>query len=269
MKLLDSAAVKSGAANRTAHSWPPSAFGTMANPATSLLLLATWITLALWFNAAPGIDIAISRFFHDPLCAHVLEKCARFPLSQYWAPQWFRKVMHNLPVIIAAAMLCVLALEFRFGRTLSHAGTRARAALVLAYIAGPGLFANVLTKNMMGRPRPSHTDIFGGDLPFVPAAQFSDYCPGNCSFVSGEASSAFWLLGLLVFVPARHFRKGLVAVGALAFVTSMMRVGFGGHYFSDVVLGGLSTIVILSAIAAVQEQARDRLPVIRISQSRG
>ena len=49
----------------------------------------------------------------------------------------------------------------------------------------------------------------------------------------------------------------------------MMRVGFGGHYFSDVVLGGLSTIVILSAIAAVQEQARDRLPVIRISQSRG
>ena len=120
--------------------WAPSAFGALANPAAPLVLLAAWIALALWFNAAPEIDIAVSRVFFDPSCTATGTECPRFPLSQYWLPMWFRKAMHNLPALLAIAMLVVLAVEFAFGHTLSNAWTRARAALTSTSGAATTIF---------------------------------------------------------------------------------------------------------------------------------
>lgn len=88
------------------------------------------------------------------------------------------------------------------------------------------------------------TDIFGGTLHFVEAGSLAGKCVSNCSFVSGEAASAGWLLCLLLFVP-KSLRYALVPpVAAISILTPAMRLSFGAHYLSDVVLGWLSSLVV-------------------------
>ena len=118
-----------------------------------------------------------------------------------------------------------------------------------AFLLGPGLLVNAFLKDYWGRPRPGSTDIFGGDLPFVPAGQWSDACADNCSFVSGEGSAIFWLVCLIPLLPPAWRRGGGIAIVAIAVFTAGLRVAFGGHYLSDVVLGGLSTLVVFAVTA--------------------
>ena len=126
---------------------------------------------------------------------------------------------------------------------------------IAALLVGPGLVVNVVLKEYWGRPRPASTDLFGGTLPFVPAGEWSNACPGNCSFVSGEASSIFWLICLIPLWPQRQRGKAGLAVCAIALLAAGLRVAFGGHYFSDVVLGGLSTLIVFAALATLAERA--------------
>jgi len=90
-------------------------------------------------------------------------------------------------------------------------------------------------------------------MPFVPAGQWSDACLNNCSFVSGEASSIFWLVCLVPLLPERYRRRGAVIIVAVALFTSGLRIAFGGHYLSDVVLGALSTLIVFGALATLVE----------------
>ena len=72
--------------------------------------------------------------------------------------------------------------------------------------------------------------------------------------MSGEASSIFWLACLVPLWPRQLRGKAAVATGAICVFTSGLRVAFGGHYLSDVVLGGLSTLIVFSALAVLVEQ---------------
>jgi lipid A 4'-phosphatase len=112
---------------------------------------------------------------------------------------------------------------------------------------------NGLFKSYWGRPRPVATDLFGGDHPFVTAGQLSEACAKNCSFISGEAASIFWLVCLIPLLPARYRRSGTAVIIAIAVFTAALRIAFGGHYLSDVVLGGLSTIIVFAALAVLVE----------------
>jgi lipid A 4'-phosphatase len=70
-------------------------------------------------------------------------------------------------------------------------------------------------------------------------------CGRNCSFVSGEASSAFWTLApaLLAPPPVRPLAVG----AALVFGSGVaaLRMAFGGHYLSDSLISGLLTILLV------------------------
>lgn len=242
--------------------WEPSAFGVFAEARTAAALVVLWIAVALFFRFVPQIDIAVTTLFFDSDAITRPGPPNRgFPLSYNPEMHLLRHVIQYSIIVLAGAMLMLVAFETVTGHSLSEQLVRAHTTILLAVLLGPVLFANGLTKAFMGRPRPTDTDLFGGDLPFVPAARYSTHCLGNCSFVSGEASAHFWLLGFLVFVPRRH----LPWVAVLAFLAvsfaAALRVGFGGHYLSDVVLGGLATIVIYAMVAHGLEYAR-RLPWI-------
>ena len=113
---------------------------------------------------------------------------------------------------------------------------------------GPGLLVNALLKNQWGRARPRQVDLFGGEAPYTPVWQIVDHCEKNCSFVSGEASSATWLLALVFLAPV-SWRKPLAAtIGALAVSLSLNRVAFGGHFLSDTVLSWLLTFAVVLAV---------------------
>jgi membrane-associated phospholipid phosphatase len=85
----------------------------------------------------------------------------------------------------------------------------------------------------------------GGDMAFKPWWDPRGACQANCSFVSGETSSAVWLAApaLLVPVPWRQAVLGGVAVYACAI--AFMRLLLGGHFLSDVIFAAILTGLVI------------------------
>jgi membrane-associated phospholipid phosphatase len=89
---------------------------------------------------------------------------------------------------------------------------------------------------------------FGGDQPFIGVWQITDYCATNCSFVSGEGSSAMWLLTLAVLLPLAWRAGATRILLGLAIVLSLNRIAFGGHFLSDVLLAWWMTLAVMAAL---------------------
>lgn len=229
----------------------------------ALALLTLWVLLLAIFHFAPSLDIAASAaFFERQPCAEgaaARAVCGDFPYRLDGLYLFLRKVLFYAPS--AAAVIVVIALV----RALQHHGAtyepqkvRRYGLSLLAFFLGPYVLVNLVLKSFSGRPRPHQTDLFGGDHPFMPAGSFSGRCENNCSFISGEAAGAGWLICLIPLLPPRlrlAFAPGIIAV---SLVTPAFRLAFGGHYLSDVTLGWLSSPVVFAAVVAVFEIARVR-----------
>jgi lipid A 4'-phosphatase len=112
-------------------------------------------------------------------------------------------------------------------------------------LLGPGLLVNVVLKDHWGRPRPIDIVQYGGDQHFVAWWDPRGDCPANCSFVSGDVSTAAWTLAPAALAPPQW---RLVAYGAaFAFTAAMaaMRMVAGGHFFTDTVFAGVFTFLIV------------------------
>ncbi len=192
--------------------------------------------------AFPGIDIALARVFHAPGVSPKTE----FPLENVWAFAALRR--SGMAVTRWAVILLLLGVLAKiFVPMIARAlPTRKLLFLVASLAAGPGLLVNAFFKEVWGRPRPSETTLFGGDWTFLPAWIPGGACPTNCSFPSGEASGAAWLMALVFVVPESWRRATLAAVAAWMVVISANRIAFGSHFLSDVVIGwGLMLVVVL------------------------
>jgi lipid A 4'-phosphatase len=232
-------------------------FGLWADPVLLLALAALWIALALVFNGEPEIDQRISSmFFAVQPCARGSQAsaCGNFPAAANAMLRAVRNFFHYLPVVVAIVVAAILARDVAAGRGFGDGRVRYTGTALAALLIGPGLIVNVFLKEYWGRPRPVSTDLFGGLLPFVPAGEWSSACTGNCSFVSGEASSIFWLVCLVPLWPQRLRGKAALVTAGIAVLAAILRVAFGGHYLSDVVLGALSTLIVFSALAVLVEQ---------------
>ena len=103
----------------------------------------------------------------------------------------------------------------------------------------PGIVVNLILKNHWGRPRPGQIDaIFGGDASLSSTSGRSPTTARrNCSFVSGEGSSAIWLMVVaLLCRSAGRCRLPSSSGLMLAIALSLNRIAFGGHFLSDVLL---------------------------------
>ena len=220
---------------------------------TPMLVIAVSIVATLlFFNLFPQVDIAVSSlFFKEGICIATGQICGMFPLSssQVFGP--IRQFLQALPVVLAILLLAAIAWRVLSRRSFTHPFDRAGLAAVATMIIGAGVFVNLIFKEHWGRPRPYMTDLFGGPYPFVPAGHITDYCASNCSFVSGEAASAFWLVALASLAPIRFRIPALIAAVVVASATSLLRVAFGGHYLSDVILGALVSLLIFTILATV------------------
>jgi len=226
--------------------WP------FAGRAPILVLAALTVATLLFFNLFPQIDIAVSRlFFEEQPCAAAGKICGSFPLSSSPIVASIRQVLQVTPVLLAILLLLAILWRILSRRSLAHPFDRAGLAAVATLVLGAGALVNVILKEHWGRPRPLLTDLFGGPYPFVPAGHITHYCASNCSFVSGEAASAFWLVALATLTPSRYRVPALIAALAVASATSLLRVAFGGHYLSDVMLGALLSLFIFACLATL------------------
>jgi lipid A 4'-phosphatase len=205
------------------------------------LVVGTCVYIAVvsvFFLVFPRVDQAATGVFYDAQAG-------------FWvaADPFFMRLRELGPFLVklvAGISLGVLVLAAVVPRLPDWVSLRAPLFLLSTLALGPGVVVNAVFKNNWGRPRPNAVDLFGGEAPYVEVWRISDYCARNCSFVSGEASSSFWLVTLALLAPPRWRAGVLCVVLPLSLVLSANRVAFGGHFLSDTLLSwGITFLVIL------------------------
>ena len=209
----------------------------------AILAAAAVLAVSVYFLAFPGVDIAVSRLFYRPE--------AGFFLADHPLLKALRKSSSLVLALLLLGVIGRLAWRALHRRPLGAAARRT--VFVLAALAvGPGLVVNLVLKGLWGRARPIQIDQFGGDAVFTPVWVVSDACASNCSFVSGEGSSAAWMVGvLLVLTPAKWRPVVVPAAVVYAFALSMNRLAFGGHFLSDILLSWALTGLVMAGLYRV------------------
>lgn len=200
-------------------------------------LVAT-LVISVVFVLFPGLDLWFSRLFYNPDYG--------FPASYVPVFAWLRWFSDALVWTTVAALVISLVAKLALPDRLSLVPPAAALFLGSTLLLAPMLLVNAFLKTVSGRPRPVEIFEFGGDMPFMPAWRFTDLCSHNCSFVSGEASTAIWLITFAFVVPiALRNRVAIVAL-VLATIFSINRIAFGGHFLSDVLLSWTMTLAIIA-----------------------
>eukprot|EP00903_Cladosiphon_okamuranus_P002493 g2491.t1 len=219
------------------------------------------VVVSLFFLAFPGVDLWASSFFFFGQAGFAAENV-----------DFLRDVRHLGPFlvrVIAISCVGILALKFLVPGRPPVLPLRMPLFLLSTLILGPGVLVNLILKDNWGRPRPRYVEEFNGELPFQPVWKITEYCDRNCSFTSGEASAAMWLVALVFLVPVSWRKAALAFILPLGLILSVNRVAFGGHFLSDTLLSwGLTLLVILVAYRLLyvknppleRHASRDRQP---------
>jgi membrane-associated phospholipid phosphatase len=203
------------------------------------VLLAIVALVTAIILAGTNVDLAVTRWFAVPVWPH-------FPAAGNTLVAALRDRGMVAGIVCAA---CIALATFRFlPGNLPGIPVRAAAYLTTAYLLGPGLLVNGILKTYWGRPRPAQVIEFGGTLPFVNWWDPGGTCASNCSFISGEAAAAAWLFGAAMLAPPRWRPLTMSLAAAFFVMTCVLRVAAGGHFVTDVVIGGLSSVIVLLAL---------------------
>jgi membrane-associated PAP2 superfamily phosphatase len=196
--------------------------------------------VSLVFLLVPGLDLSVSRLFYVPATGFAE---GRSPAFEAWRElgtvvEWAFGIAVTAPLLIKIAM----------PETRLLVRPRVTVFVLTVFALGPELIVNGILKEHWGRARPRAVLEFGGDAIFSPAWWISDQCARNCSFVSGEAAAAFWLVAL-VFI-ARREQRAAIAVFTLSFaaIVSLARIAVGAHFLSDVLIAWLLTLCVITAL---------------------
>ncbi len=188
------------------------------------------------FLAFPAIDIWTAGLFHTS---------SGFPATSVASLVALRKLGDQLVIFLLVMLAASLLAKLAWPERPIAIRPRSTAYLLASLALGPGLVVNALFKNNSGRPRPYQTDLFGGAWPFESAWHFGGACLSNCSFVSGEASTAMWLLAPVLLLPRELRLVFGVPIAVVGLALSLNRMAFGGHYLSDVLLSWGMTLGII------------------------
>jgi lipid A 4'-phosphatase len=208
---------------------------------TLLALVVALLATLFLFALFPNLDLATAHFFYDRggfLGANALDKAAR----------WFFRVP---PYVLMIGLAGLWALR-RLGAEVPYAPTGRAVVFVVASMAiGPGLIVNLGMKDHLHRPRPVHVQAFGGEAPFKPWYEFDGACVKNCGFASGEAAQGFWMVAPALLVPPPWRGAAIAAALVYGAAASVLRLAFGGHFLSDVVVAALITLIVVFALRRI------------------
>ncbi len=192
----------------------------------------------LVFAAAPGIDLAVAGFFHDVAVQETMPRLFR-------AIAVLRKLEPVVTTLVIAPAVAVLLVKLFWPKRGTIMPARAALFLIVSLVLGPGLLVNVVLKDHWARPRPGMVANFGGDMTFRPWWDPRGACTDNCSFVSGETSSAVWLAAPTLLVPLPWRYAAFAGVAVYAAGIGAMRLLLGGHFLSDVLFAAIFTGLVI------------------------
>ena len=199
----------------------------------SVALVATAI-LSAFFALLPGVDLAVTQVFFDADRGFI---AASDPA--------LKALRRSSTWVMGLALLGLIVVTVRGGWPRRHEARKAL-FLISGLALASGLVVNGLFKASWGRARPIQIEAFGGEAEFTRAWAITDQCASNCSFVSGEASSAAWIVAAAVVMTPQPWRAILIPVAfAYAAALSFNRLMFGGHFLSDIMLSWAITVLVL------------------------
>jgi membrane-associated phospholipid phosphatase len=216
-------------------------------PAALILCCAVAILAAAIFVTFPQLDLATTHALYDR--NHAFYGTTFFGRS-------FRAILRLASfTIFAVFVLAYISARLYARKRLVPTG-RNLAFLAITLALGPGLLVNVLIKEHSHRPRPFQTQDFGGQWQFRPLGDFRGDCVTDCSFVSGETSTAAWSLAPALLTPP-PWRAAVIGTSLLfTMVMAVERVAYGGHYLSDVSFGALLNWFLVLAAALLMRIRR-------------
>src|SRR4051812_33806148 len=205
---------------------PPPRSTRITDPIVLTLIYLAMVSAVL--AAFPQIDLAVAGLFRN--------SDGEFSLAQVSALILLRQSGILALFLLGLMPFLVLALKLLRPQRPSLLPPDRMLFLALSLFLGPGLIVNLWLKPEFGRARPIDITQFGGDLPFTRLWEIGTACTNNCSFPSGEGSSAVWLMALAFIVPARWRTLAFALTGAFALALSLDRMAFGGHFLSDILI---------------------------------
>ncbi|HUL89846.1 MAG TPA: phosphatase PAP2 family protein [Pseudolabrys sp.] len=199
------------------------------------IALCAGLTLALF----PFIDFWVAKTLSDS----TLASSPMMPVVRNFG-LW-------IELLFIAFSFVALAIKLFFPRSKMLMPGRAVVFLIATLALGPGLLVNVALKDNWGRPRPGHLKQFGGDQNFVAWWDPTGPCEKNCSFVSGEASAAFWTIAPAALAPPEWRALAYTAAIAFGVIISASRMIMGAHFLSDAIFSGVFTFLIIWLVYAL------------------
>ena len=206
-----------------------------------LSFIALGLALALLFAAYPSWDVQVAAWFFDP-------SSAKFPLAVDSEWNMARRAANWVPFLLLLPAVFALLRKLVFPSERMLIAPSIVLYLLGSLLIGPGLTSNLLLKENWGRPRPNSVQQFAGTAAYQPWWRPGGTCKRNCSFVSGEASLAFWTVAPASLAPPQMRPVALGAAVVFGTAVGSLRVAFGRHFVTDIVFAGLITIAIVLAL---------------------
>ena len=202
------------------------------------ILAALGVLTGVIFAVDPSLDLQAASFFRDLV---LQPEFRRYD----WAVESFRQIGPIVVIATIAPSVVAIAMKIFWPTRPTLISTRAALFLIVSLALGPGLLVNVVLKEGWARPRPGMVTQFGGDYAFMPWWDPRGTCDSNCSFVSGETSSAIWMTApaLLAPPPWRYAALGVAGIYGAAF--AFIRLLVGGHFLSDVIFAVIFTGLVI------------------------
>ncbi len=202
------------------------------------IALSLALVIGLLFGIYPELDRKLAAIFYDP-------QGRSFPLKLDGLAAFARDAAMWIAWGIATPAIAALVIKLvRPDRPLLMSG-RAIIFLLLTLTLSAGVLTNLTFKSYWGRPRPVLVTEFNGSLPVVAWWDPRGGCERNCSFFSGEGATAFWTLAPAALTPPAWRPLAYAAATLFGLITSVLRMAFGGHFFTDVAAAGLVTFFVI------------------------
>jgi lipid A 4'-phosphatase len=202
------------------------------------IALGLALIVGLLSGIYPELDLKLAALFYDPVARAFPLRLDTLAAIARDGAMWIAWGL-ALPAIVAPLVKLV-----RPDRPLLIPG-RAVIFLLVTLTLSAGVLTNLTFKSYWGRPRPVAVTQFNGDQQFVPWWDPRGACGRNCSFFSGEAATAFWTYAPAALTPPAWRPLAFGAATLFGVMTSVLRMAFGGHFFTDVAAAGLVTFLVI------------------------
>ncbi len=205
------------------------------------------VVLSLIFWHQPQIDHWVSNLFYN------VEHHA-FWVQERSYLEFLRHLIMSSLVMMNFALLAILVLKIIKPAWVALFNAKTAIYILLCFLIAPGLVVNAILKDQWGRPRPHQIQEFGGAAVFQPVWKMSTQCEHNCSFVCGDCAMVFTLFAFVPLVRRKCLATFRVCVAGLTI--SFIRIGAGGHFFSDALLSGVMVYLVVNTLHYVLYEGR-------------